>query len=274
MLPALEGAVAGIRAGRVPEIVCPEGLRVLVQPHHLDQMLANLLGNAAKYAGRSQPPRGDRPRRRHGRARGRRRGSRRTARLRERLFQRFSRGDDTSRDVLGTGLGLLHHPRAGPAPTGGDVAHRRRVGRRSLRAHAAAWVRCWVMSIDLIGRRVTLIRDPRDVDLGQLVALMRSPFGHQRQKSGRISAVGDRIGTSRVARRARVGRHGPFWGTSTEPDHIADKRHYVSMNRRSSSRLPSSQSPGGMRPGKNASRTSHTERPRHTLVRRCMAGQA
>ena len=122
VLPALEGAVAGIRAGRVPEIVCPRVSASSSQPHHLDQMLANLLGNAAKYAGGASRLEATDP------------GDGTVVLavvdegpgvppgLRDRLFQRFSRGDDTSRDVLGTGLGL-YITRELALANHGDVAH-------------------------------------------------------------------------------------------------------------------------------------------------------
>ncbi len=108
LAPVLESAVAALpTGGRRPEVGCPESLAVRVQPNHLDQMLANLLSNARKYAGGAYrvtaEDRGD--------------GSVAIAvadpgpgvppELRERLFQRFSRGDATSRDVPGTGLGLF-----------------------------------------------------------------------------------------------------------------------------------------------------------------------
>ncbi len=108
LAPVLESAAAALpTGGRRPEIVCPDSLAVRVQPNHLDQMLANLLGNARKYAGGacrvSAQNRGDGtvviavvdP------------GPGVPPELRERLFQRFSRGDATSRDVPGTGLGLF-----------------------------------------------------------------------------------------------------------------------------------------------------------------------
>lgn len=44
-------AVAGLPPARQPEVRCSEGLTALVQPGHLYQILANLLGNAEKYAG-------------------------------------------------------------------------------------------------------------------------------------------------------------------------------------------------------------------------------
>jgi signal transduction histidine kinase len=104
--PHLRDAAAR-RPGGGPAVDCPEDLMTLVQPGHLDQILANLLSNADKYAGGATclsaraagdgvveilvaddgpgvPPK-----------------------FRERLFERFSRDTDTTDRVAGTGLGLF-----------------------------------------------------------------------------------------------------------------------------------------------------------------------
>lgn len=126
----IRAAVADLPPTRQPGISCPEALSTRVQPSHLDQMLANLLGNAEKYAG----------------------GATRVevldrdgwveilvvdagpgipVTLRENLFQRFSRGTESSGNVSGTGLGLfitrqLAHANGGrlshsAGPMGGSV---------------------------------------------------------------------------------------------------------------------------------------------------------
>jgi signal transduction histidine kinase len=105
--PHLQAAASSQPQGCQPCVECPAGLAALVQPSHLDQILANLVGNAAKYAGGA---------------------NRITARstpaglvevgvvdsgpgvppaFREHLFQRFARDADTAQQVMGTGLGLF-----------------------------------------------------------------------------------------------------------------------------------------------------------------------
>ena len=51
LAPRLQAAAAAQPLGHQPEVSCPADLVALVQPSHLDQVLANLLGNAGKYAG-------------------------------------------------------------------------------------------------------------------------------------------------------------------------------------------------------------------------------
>lgn len=105
--PHLLAAAESQPRGCQPCVECPTGLTALVQPSHLDQILANLVSNAAKYAGGAV---------------------RITARatqagqvevgvvdggpgvppaFREHLFQRFARDADTAQQVMGTGLGLF-----------------------------------------------------------------------------------------------------------------------------------------------------------------------
>ena len=109
--------------GARPDVECPPDLQALVQPGHLDQMLANLLGNAAKYAEgatalTARPVEGGLveiivsdagP----GVPRG----------FRRRLFERFSREAESAGTVLGTGLGLFITRELARA-NGGDVVHR------------------------------------------------------------------------------------------------------------------------------------------------------
>ncbi|MFC7362989.1 sensor histidine kinase [Nocardioides astragali] len=121
--PHLTAAATSQRPEARPTVECPEDLSVLVQPGHLDQMLANLLTNAVKYAGGA---------------------SRVTARtdgagvveisvvdhgpgvpeaFRDHLFERFSREADTAGKVMGAGLGLFITRELARA-NGGDVTHR------------------------------------------------------------------------------------------------------------------------------------------------------
>lgn len=104
--PRLSGAVATQRPEHQPPVHCPPDLSVLVQPGHLDQILANLLSNATKYAagatsisarptddgfvdiavsdnGPGVPPE-----------------------FRDHLFDRFTRSPTSAGTVPGSGLGL------------------------------------------------------------------------------------------------------------------------------------------------------------------------
>lgn len=119
--PALQAAVDALPVATRPRVQGADGVVAMVQPHHLDQMLANLLGNAVKYAGRADEVRvtttdstvtlsiADQ-------------GPGVPPELRPRLFERFSRADD-ARDRPGTGLGLFITRELARA-NGGDVVHR------------------------------------------------------------------------------------------------------------------------------------------------------
>ena len=120
--PHLTAAAATQPPGQRPPVECPDGLVALVQPRHLDQMLANLLSNARKYAGgatllRACPaPDGaveiavvDA-------------GPGVPAAFRADVFDRFSRHEPTTRGVGGTGLGLFITRELARANEG-DVTH-------------------------------------------------------------------------------------------------------------------------------------------------------
>jgi len=123
LVPHLRSAAAAHPDLGTPVIECPHDLAVLVQPGHLDQMLANLLSNAQKYAGgavrltacvlaenRVEIQVADC-------------GAGVPEELRDRLFDRFSRGADTAGKVTGTGLGLFITRELARA-NGGEVTFR------------------------------------------------------------------------------------------------------------------------------------------------------
>ena len=123
LAPALRAAAAVLPESRRPEVCCPEELAALVQPHHLDQMLANLLGNAEKYAGgatelQAAPGEDGTVVVRVVDA-----GPGVPSTLQPALFERFSRGGDTSHEVSGTGLGLFITRELARA-NHGDLRHR------------------------------------------------------------------------------------------------------------------------------------------------------
>ena len=118
----LDEAAATQPADRRPVVVCEPGLIAFVQPGHLDQILANLLSNAEKYAAgatrleAAATPAGEvtitvtdaGP----GVADG----------FRGSLFQRFSRDTEAAGRITGTGLGLFISRELARA-NGGDLHH-------------------------------------------------------------------------------------------------------------------------------------------------------
>jgi signal transduction histidine kinase len=115
-------AASGRPPGQQPVVECPEDLAVAVQPGHLDQILANLLSNADKYAGgASRISAVARP---DGQAEIRVEddGPGVPTEFRDHLFQRFSRGAGTAPEVLGSGLGLFITRELARA-NGGEVRH-------------------------------------------------------------------------------------------------------------------------------------------------------
>jgi len=116
--PALREALDA--ADKSLPVDCPDGLRVLANPAHLQQIVVNFLTNAAKYGGGATG------------VSVRRQGDRVSiavtdegpgvpAALRDRLFDRFTRADG----VAGPGHGLgLHIVASLAQANGGAVAHR------------------------------------------------------------------------------------------------------------------------------------------------------
>ncbi|MEV4346512.1 PAS domain S-box protein [Actinoplanes sp. NPDC049596] len=111
-------------------VECRDDLKAAVQPGHLDQMLTNLISNAAKYGGGATAliaeTAGDQVR-----IVVRDNGAGVPADLRPHLFTRFARAEGTAGTVKGTGLGLyivreLARANGGdlsyePAPDGGSM---------------------------------------------------------------------------------------------------------------------------------------------------------
>lgn len=121
--PQLVAAAAGQPPGRQPEVRCPEGLAALVQPDHLDQIIANLLSNADKYGGgavrlSAEPLGDDRVAVSVADA-----GPGVPAEFRDRLFERFSRDVGAAGRAAGTGLGL-YITRELARANDGDVTYR------------------------------------------------------------------------------------------------------------------------------------------------------
>ena len=121
--PQLVAAAAGQPLGRQPSVECPDDLRALVQPDHLDQVMANLLSNAEKYGGgavrlSAEPVDDDRVA-----VSVADEGPGVPAEFRDRLFERFSRDIGASGRAAGTGLGL-YITRELARANGGDVTYR------------------------------------------------------------------------------------------------------------------------------------------------------
>ena len=121
--PHLRAAAAAEPPPSQPTVSCPEDLTAYVQPGHLDQILANLLSNARKYAGGATCL--------QGRAIDTDRvlisvtdaGPGIPEDFHQQLFQRSARHPDTAETVAGTGIGLFIS-RALARANGGDLIHR------------------------------------------------------------------------------------------------------------------------------------------------------
>lgn len=122
LAPHLHAAAAHQPPDRQPAVDCPADLTVQVQPGHLDQMLGNLLSNAEKYGGGATRLCA-RATADHVELLVEDAGPGVPADFRDRLFQRFARGDETAKHVIGTGLGLFITRELARA-NGGDVTYR------------------------------------------------------------------------------------------------------------------------------------------------------
>ncbi|HEY6933165.1 MAG TPA: HAMP domain-containing sensor histidine kinase [Marmoricola sp.] len=118
--PHLRAAVATQRPGHQPSVECPSGLAALVQPGHLDQILANLLSNASKYAGGATRISAGTTDTGHVEIAVSDAGAGVAPEFRARLFDRFSRSPETADAVTGSGLGL-YITRELARANGGDV---------------------------------------------------------------------------------------------------------------------------------------------------------
>lgn len=104
-------------------VSCPEELMAYVQPGHLDQVLANLLTNARKYAGGATCLEARTLDDQHVVISVSDAGPGIPEDFRERLFDRSTRHPDTATRVAGTGIGLFIS-RALARANGGDLTHR------------------------------------------------------------------------------------------------------------------------------------------------------
>jgi signal transduction histidine kinase len=120
--PRLEEAAATQAPWRQPRVVVEPGLVALVQPGHLDQILANLLSNAEKYAGGATEIRGWSAPTGEVLVSVTDAGDGIAPAFRQSLFQRFSRDTLTAGSVTGTGLGLFISRELARA-NGGDLRH-------------------------------------------------------------------------------------------------------------------------------------------------------
>lgn len=121
--PILRAAVEVLPPAHRPLVACSPELVAIVQPGHLDQILANLLGNAEKYAGgatrlSARAVDGDRLEIVVEDA-----GPGVDPAFREHLFERYSRYGDTAQHVLGSGLGLFIARELARA-NGAEIAYR------------------------------------------------------------------------------------------------------------------------------------------------------
>lgn len=120
--PRLTEAVATLPADQLTSVHAEPGLSALVQPGHLDQILANLLSNAEKYAGGATEIRACSTPAGQVRITVADAGPGIAPGFRRHLFERFSRDTGTAGTVTGTGLGLFISRELARA-NGGDLHH-------------------------------------------------------------------------------------------------------------------------------------------------------
>ena len=105
--PRLDSAAAHQPPQARPTVDCPADLTAYAQPSHVDQMVANLLSNARKYAGGATRIAASRVDDRVVEITVADAGPGIPEDFRTNLFERFSRDVASSRGVRGTGLGLF-----------------------------------------------------------------------------------------------------------------------------------------------------------------------
>lgn len=105
-----------------PSVACPTDLGVLAQPGHLDQIIANLLSNAEKYAGGATELTATVIAGGHVEVAVLDRGPGIPAEFRDHLFERFRRDTGTAAKVKGTGIGLYISRELARA-NAGDLVH-------------------------------------------------------------------------------------------------------------------------------------------------------
>ena len=124
LAPRLHSAAEHLAQDRPPEVSCPDDLGVLVQPGHLDQILANLLTNAGKYAGGATRLSGRLDPAGHVTITVTDDGPGIPDAFQEHLFERYRRGASTSTSVAGSGIGLFISRELARANQGELVHHR------------------------------------------------------------------------------------------------------------------------------------------------------
>lgn len=107
LAPLLEQGAANQPPQVRPAVECPPGLSVWAQTSHLDQIVANLLSNARKYAGGATRLSADRLNDSTVEITVTDQGPGVPEAFRADLFDRFSRDASSARTVKGTGLGLF-----------------------------------------------------------------------------------------------------------------------------------------------------------------------
>ena len=121
--PHLRQAVADLDAPVQPVVDCPADVRVHVQPSHFDQIIANLLTNAAKYAGGATYVGATSIVPGHVEISVVDHGPGVPESFVPQLFQRYRRDAGTASSVPGTGLGLFISRELARA-NGGELSHR------------------------------------------------------------------------------------------------------------------------------------------------------
>lgn len=107
LAPRLHSAAAHQPPQARPVVECPDDLLAYAQPSHVDQMVANLLSNARKYAGGATRISAGRSDEHTVEITVTDQGPGIPENFRANLFERFSRDAASARGIRGTGLGLF-----------------------------------------------------------------------------------------------------------------------------------------------------------------------